>query len=176
MFSLIKKIYTDVTKILLLGQRAVLRCLLQTKKIFEATDTHYLLNKLYLDDYCVWLQSLGARGDELCTALGREYNAAKRDVTKESLGLNLVELEKRLEEGVDDEVEESNKEEEINSGPVESINARHPGITVLESSDEDESSEEESSEDEDSDDEDSDDDHGDVSENSKTEIDMNMLD
>lgn len=158
LFKLAKKIYTDVTKILLLGQRAVLRCLLQIKKIFERTDTHYLLNKLYVDDYCIWLQSLGGGyGDEVLSALGREYNTVKRAVTKESLGLNLVEIEKMQYQ--EEEVEEKEeggeqshgqqKDEEHSSGLSGSIKPRHhPGITVLNSSS---SSSDEEKEDEDDD-------------------------
>ena len=40
----------------------VVRCLLQTKSIFDHSETRYHLSKLYLNDFCAWLQSTpGAR-------------------------------------------------------------------------------------------------------------------
>jgi SHQ1 protein len=45
-----RKVFTDVCKVLLLGKRCVLQCLLQIRSIFEHTDSHYLLNKLFLGD------------------------------------------------------------------------------------------------------------------------------
>ena len=35
----------------------VVRCLLQTKSIFDHSETRYHLSKLYLNDFCAWLQS-----------------------------------------------------------------------------------------------------------------------
>ena len=52
-----RKVFTDVCKVLLLGKRCVLQCLLKIRSIFEHTDSHYLLNKLFLGDYvwyCLW--------------------------------------------------------------------------------------------------------------------------
>ena len=46
-----RKIFTDVCKVLLLGKRCVLQCLLKMRSIFEHTDSHYLLNKLFLGDF-----------------------------------------------------------------------------------------------------------------------------
>ena len=46
-----RKVFTDVCKVLLLGKRCVLQCLLNIRSIFEHTDSHYLLNKLFLGDY-----------------------------------------------------------------------------------------------------------------------------
>jgi len=54
-------ILEDVIQILLDGKRTVLRCLLQIRWILEHTtsDTyHYLLNTIFVDDYCVWMQFL----------------------------------------------------------------------------------------------------------------------
>jgi protein SHQ1 len=106
-WKLVKKIFIDVTKILFLGQRCVLKCLLEVHRIFEKTDNYYLLNKLYLEDYCVWIQSLGsAPARILLTELAKEYNFLKSSISKTDLeGLNLELLEKSLE--TEDEVEES---------------------------------------------------------------------
>ena len=52
----------DVERMLRLGQRCVLRALLATRKIFAKSESKYLLNRLWIDDYCVWLQSPEADG------------------------------------------------------------------------------------------------------------------
>ncbi len=35
--------------------------MLQTYAIMERGEVHYLLNKLFLEDYCVWIQKVGGR-------------------------------------------------------------------------------------------------------------------
>lgn len=40
----------------LLGKGAVLKCLLDIHKIFQENDPAYILNDLYISDYCVWIQ------------------------------------------------------------------------------------------------------------------------
>lgn len=68
------QVLADVAKILFLGKRCILKCLLQLRHLFEHTDTHYLLNKLYIDDYCVWIQGVS---DESLKAVAKEFNEAK---------------------------------------------------------------------------------------------------
>jgi hypothetical protein len=98
-WKLIKKILVDVTKILFLGQRCVLKCLLQTHHIFEHTDTHYLLNKLYLDDYCMWIQTIEKEYSETrLKELGKECNKEKATLTKLDLGLDLEIPDNSLEQ------------------------------------------------------------------------------
>lgn len=38
------------------GKSAVLKCLLDIHKIFQENDPAYILNDLYISDYCVWIQ------------------------------------------------------------------------------------------------------------------------
>jgi hypothetical protein len=53
---------TDVVSILMCGRRAALRCLLHVRRLLahgdDDSEMHYLLNTLFLDDYCAWLQML----------------------------------------------------------------------------------------------------------------------
>ena len=51
MWKLVKQVLVDVTKILLLGEKCVLKCLLQMRAVLEHTDTHYMLNKVLLVFY-----------------------------------------------------------------------------------------------------------------------------
>ena len=43
-----RKVLKDVCMVLLLGKRCVLKCLLRIRGIFEHTDSHYMLNKIFL--------------------------------------------------------------------------------------------------------------------------------
>ena len=52
----------DVAAICEAGQACAVRCLLQIKSVFDRDETRYHLSKLYVDDYCSWLQ--GAAGAE----------------------------------------------------------------------------------------------------------------
>ncbi len=58
-WDLVVKVEEDVKEILKSGVKSVLRCLLDVHRIFAtAGDFRYILNDLYITDYCVWLQSL----------------------------------------------------------------------------------------------------------------------
>jgi hypothetical protein len=89
-WKLVRKVLADVAKVLYLGKRCVLRCLLQCRSLMEHTDSHYMLNKIFLDDYCVWLQGLR---EEALHHLAKEFNSAKgRLETEEYSGRALVNL------------------------------------------------------------------------------------
>ena len=52
----------DTATVLMAGKRAALRCLLAVRRQLcrhggDEASMHYLLNTLWLDDYCVWLQA-----------------------------------------------------------------------------------------------------------------------
>uniref|UniRef100_A0A8C5KY03 Protein SHQ1 homolog n=1 Tax=Jaculus jaculus TaxID=51337 RepID=A0A8C5KY03_JACJA len=87
-FKLVIKTYRDTVKILQLGKSAVLKCLLDIHKIFQENDPAYILNDLYISDYCVWIQK--ARSKKL-TALAEALKEVS--LTKAQLGLELEELE-----------------------------------------------------------------------------------
>jgi hypothetical protein len=59
-------ILQDVIHILLLGRRTILRCLLQIRTILEHTTSndscrYYLLNTIFIDDYCIWIQNVNEK-------------------------------------------------------------------------------------------------------------------
>ncbi|EFB28653.1 hypothetical protein PANDA_002617, partial [Ailuropoda melanoleuca] len=87
-FKLVMKAYRDTIKILQLGKSAVLKCLLDVHKIFQENDPAYILNDLYISDYCVWIQK--AKSKKLAALV-----EALKEVppTKAQLGLDLEELE-----------------------------------------------------------------------------------
>lgn len=87
-FKLVLKAYRDTTEILQLGKSAVLKCLLDVHKIFQESDPSYILNDLYISDYCVWIQK--AKSKKLA-ALAEALKEVS--LTKAQLGLELEELE-----------------------------------------------------------------------------------
>lgn len=109
-WKLARKVLADVAKLLFLGKRAILKCLLRIRAVFEHTDTHYLLNKLYVDDYCIWIQQQqqhhqddalqhGLHTDYSLYEFAKEYNSAKSAIEKrphqgkELMGFNIPALE-----------------------------------------------------------------------------------
>lgn len=87
-FKLVMKAYRDTIKILQLGKSAVLKCLLDVHKIFQENDPAYILNDLYISDYCIWIQK--AKSKKLA-ALADALKAVS--FSKAQLGLELQELE-----------------------------------------------------------------------------------
>lgn len=87
-FKLVLKACRDTTEILQLGKSAVLKCLLDVHKIFQESDPSYILNDLYISDYCVWIQK--AKSKKLA-ALAEALKEVS--LTKAQLGLELEELE-----------------------------------------------------------------------------------
>uniref|UniRef100_A0A8C0WB58 Protein SHQ1 homolog n=1 Tax=Castor canadensis TaxID=51338 RepID=A0A8C0WB58_CASCN len=71
-----------------LGKNAVLKCLLDIHKIFQENDPAYILNDLYISDYCVWIQKTKSKK---LTALAEALREIS--LTKAQLGLELEELE-----------------------------------------------------------------------------------
>ncbi|MGH0152729.1 UNVERIFIED_CONTAM: hypothetical protein FKN15_023213 [Acipenser sinensis] len=55
-FKLIVAAIHDTSVILQLGKACVLKCLLAIHRIFRENDPAYILNDLYISDYCVWIQ------------------------------------------------------------------------------------------------------------------------
>ncbi|XP_067685245.1 protein SHQ1 homolog [Haliotis asinina] len=91
-WSLLEAVREDTCRVLSLGRRQVLKCLLDIQTILTDTEQRYILNDLYINDYCVWIQGIrNEKLESLATAL-RKINICKTDVD-----LSLVELEAAAE-------------------------------------------------------------------------------
>ncbi|XP_042679662.1 protein SHQ1 homolog isoform X2 [Centrocercus urophasianus] len=66
-FGLVTRAFSDTVMILQLGRAAVLKCLLDVHRIFRESDPAYILNDLFITDYCIWIQRVKLR---VCCALG----------------------------------------------------------------------------------------------------------
>eukprot|EP01104_Vermistella_antarctica_P018498 TRINITY_DN6880_c0_g1_i1.p1 TRINITY_DN6880_c0_g1~~TRINITY_DN6880_c0_g1_i1.p1 ORF type:complete len:549 (-),score=168.19 TRINITY_DN6880_c0_g1_i1:253-1899(-) len=87
-WDLVQKVLDDVREIFRGGKRRVLRCLLRAKKILDKSETKFYLSRIYVDDYCVWLQSLSVKR---ITSLSKKLNSFS--ISKDEVGFNLTELE-----------------------------------------------------------------------------------
>ncbi|XP_048462697.1 protein SHQ1 homolog [Rhincodon typus] len=88
-FHLALKVIEDAVLILQLGKSAVLKSLLDIHKICRESDPAYLLNDLYITDYCIWIQKVKSKK---LASLAESLQNVK--VTKDNLGFELEELEK----------------------------------------------------------------------------------
>ncbi|PWA23383.1 hypothetical protein CCH79_00016460 [Gambusia affinis] len=64
-FALVTSSVCDTAKILQSGKACVLKCLLDIHKIFRENDPAYILNDLYITDYCIWIQRVRYTSPEL---------------------------------------------------------------------------------------------------------------
>ena len=44
----------DIYVLFKLGKIAILKALLQMKKLFESQENYYIYNRCWIDDYCIW--------------------------------------------------------------------------------------------------------------------------
>ncbi|KAI8808749.1 SHQ1 protein-domain-containing protein [Cladochytrium replicatum] len=104
-FELSLKIVDDVIVYFKLGRRFLLRAFLEIKNIFDGDETSSALNRLFIDDYCIWLQKAS---DHTIRSLASELNHIK--ITKEDVGWPLIEIEQWRLEDVDDDEKEGTSE------------------------------------------------------------------
>ncbi|XP_042912414.1 protein SHQ1 homolog [Parasteatoda tepidariorum] len=89
-FELSVTVLEDVRKILLLGRKYVIKCLLEIHQLFNLSEPRYILNDLFITDFCIWMQS------KKCSTRKLEplaNNLGKVLLTKGDIGLNLVDIE-----------------------------------------------------------------------------------
>lgn len=56
-FDLAEQCRADVAAFLRGGKRVVVRCLLEMKDILDHHDVYYVYSKIWVDDFCVWVQA-----------------------------------------------------------------------------------------------------------------------
>jgi len=56
-FALSEACQRDVSRLLSRGKRTVFRCLLEVKSILEHHEVYYVYSKIWMDDFCVWIQA-----------------------------------------------------------------------------------------------------------------------
>jgi len=109
--------WNQVSCILRNGRRCIIRCLLQLRNILDKSECYYLGNRLYVDPYLAWIQRHVTDAQvssvyKRLEGLLKEVNEG-RMIQKECLGLNLLEVERQLEEEeVSDDSSESDSDDE----------------------------------------------------------------
>ncbi len=48
--------FSDALVFIFLGRRKLLQCLLAIHQTLSSSEPYYVLNSLFLTDYCVWIQ------------------------------------------------------------------------------------------------------------------------
>ncbi|NP_001072616.1 protein SHQ1 homolog [Xenopus tropicalis] len=87
-FQLVEKAIADTVSLLKLGKAAVLKCLLEIHAIFQENDPAYILNDLYITDYCIWIQKVKSKKVASLSDCVQSLSISKSD-----LGFELGELE-----------------------------------------------------------------------------------
>ncbi|KAJ2760688.1 hypothetical protein H4S06_001596 [Coemansia sp. BCRC 34490] len=108
-WELCERSLEDVYVILKLGKRAVLKAMLEIKGLFDHHDLYYVYSKLFIDDYCVWLQT-GA-SEKALQSLAHQVHGIEiaKDETDwpldeyEDLALQTSESEDEDEESIDED-------------------------------------------------------------------------
>ncbi|XP_052456026.1 protein SHQ1 homolog [Carassius gibelio] len=114
-FSLITRAVKDVACIFQSGKACVLKCLLAIHKIFRENDPAYILNDLYITDYCIWIQRVKSKH---VLDLAESLHNAKLQKNHLDLELEILEqaAELAMKEEADEEEEEEEEEEDSSSG------------------------------------------------------------
>ncbi|KAG7493568.1 hypothetical protein JOB18_012131 [Solea senegalensis] len=105
-FALVSAAVCDTTKILQSGKACVLKCLLDIHKVFRENEPAYILNDLYITDYCIWIQRVKSKKVAAFAAVLQKASLQKKD-----LELELEELEEAATMVVEEEGEEEAKEQ-----------------------------------------------------------------
>ncbi|XP_055358005.1 protein SHQ1 homolog [Paramacrobiotus metropolitanus] len=86
-WNLSQTVIRDVKNIVALGRSAILKTLLHVRAAFSSSqENRYILNDLYIIDYCVWIQSIGEGSEDY--QLFRNEVAEVR-IQKDDVGLDL---------------------------------------------------------------------------------------
>ncbi|TFK27328.1 SHQ1-domain-containing protein, partial [Coprinopsis marcescibilis] len=96
-FALAEKCRSDTAGLLSKGRRTVMRCLLDMKRILDRHEVYYVYSKIWLDDFCVWVQS--SASDDALVQLSKVLRETPMD--KESIGWHLEALEASTQETYD---------------------------------------------------------------------------
>ncbi|KAF9976360.1 Hsp90 cochaperone shq1 [Actinomortierella ambigua] len=118
------KVLQDVYVLLRLGRRGVLRALLAVKDVLDHDDVYYIYSKMFIEDYCVWIQTAS---EKVLRTLAHELHHF--EIQKSEIGWHLDELEALAREPPEESEDEDDDDDDDDDSDT--------------SSDEDTSSEEE---------------------------------
>ncbi|KAG2349569.1 SHQ1-domain-containing protein [Suillus weaverae] len=79
----------DVAAILAKGRRMVTRYLLEMKHVLDHHEVYYVYSKIWVDDFCVWIQA--SASDEMMLDIAHQLKALA--ITKSMIGWDIEDLE-----------------------------------------------------------------------------------
>jgi protein SHQ1 len=88
-FAMADACRNDIAAILAKGRRTVTRCLLEMKHVLDHHEVYYVYNKIWVDDFCVWIQL--SASDEMLLDIAQQLKALA--ITKSMIGWNIEKLE-----------------------------------------------------------------------------------
>ncbi|KAF9950412.1 hypothetical protein BGZ72_007948 [Mortierella alpina] len=109
-WNLVNKVLQDVYVIFKLGRRGILRALLAIKDVLDHDDVYYIYSKMFIEDYCVWIQSASER---VIRTLAHELHHF--ELGKSELGWHLEELENLAKELPEEEEEDEGSDSDEDS-------------------------------------------------------------
>ncbi|EJD05971.1 SHQ1-domain-containing protein [Fomitiporia mediterranea MF3/22] len=112
-FALAEKCLEDVSVVLQHGRRAVLRTLLETKRILDMHEVYYVYSKIWVDDFCQWVAS--DVSEEILKALGQTLASTR--IEKQSLGWDIPALEAAALQELEQPREPDSDDESDPGGP-----------------------------------------------------------
>ncbi|XP_053172198.1 protein SHQ1 homolog isoform X2 [Scomber japonicus] len=114
-FAMVSAAVRDTAVILQSGKACVLKCLLDIHRVFRQNDPAYILNDLYITDYCIWIQRVKSKK---VTDLGATLK--KASLLKKDLELELEELEEAATMVVEEQEEQEQEERQgaYRSAPI----------------------------------------------------------
>lgn len=118
-----QEVLKDTAQILSLGRKKVLQCLLEIQRFFISSEPRYLLNQLYITDYCVWIQRIK---DNKLISLADSLKKLK--ISKDDICLDLEDLEAAAHLVLEEEEENALAHGEN----INNIVTDFAGLTVIE--------------------------------------------
>lgn len=114
----------DIRDIFHLGRRKLLQCLLIVQRTLNQTEPFYVMNDLYITDYCVWIQKASPKQIQKIAA---EMDEIVVDIS--SLGWDLPELETAAHLVVEEEGSCSSEEHQgYTTPPIRSTSQGEEGL------------------------------------------------
>jgi len=125
-FKLSLKVLEDTVNVFKQGKKRLLKCLLDVFQLFAKSDPRYLLNQLYIQDYCIWIQNCN---EETLKSLASSLELMK--LSKEDVDLNLADLERAATnllcaDGLDSD---SDSSEDLETN-FSKLSLKNPGIPM----------------------------------------------
>uniref|UniRef100_A0A1A8J221 Protein SHQ1 homolog n=1 Tax=Nothobranchius kuhntae TaxID=321403 RepID=A0A1A8J221_NOTKU len=120
-FDLVTSAIRDTTKILQSGKACILKCLLEIHKVFRQNDPAYMLNDLYITDYCIWIQRVKSKKVTALVSTLQKASLLKRDLKLELDELEnaarmVMEEEQQASSTCSDSSSDSSSEESVAEG------------------------------------------------------------